>query len=137
MLQLTLEYLLFVCVATCGVVQVVASHSNLKSLLFFKNRILTYIFAIIATGGSFGLFFGWDSRMDEQIMHTGLEGSQQFGYFLLGAFAGIFVTLLISSLMHRKGVANSEEDSGEGLDRLKNSSYFSAIKDSIRKGKQE
>jgi hypothetical protein len=133
MTELTLEYILLVCIATCGVLQLAASYSNLKGLLFFQTRILTYIFALLAIGGSFGWFFGWDDRLSERIMHTGIEGSQQFGYFLLAAFAGLVLTTLISSLVNSQSSNNPGEATGEGLDRLKNSNYIGAIRRSFGK----
>jgi len=135
MTQLTLEYIFFVSVATCGVLQITASYSNLRRLLFFQNRGLTYILAILAIGGDFGWFFGWDDRLAVEIMHTGLEGSQQFSYFLLGAIVGIVVTLLISSLVHLKSSGDLGEDTMDGLDCLKDSNYLSALRSSFRKGK--
>ena len=133
MAELTIEYILLVCIATCGVLQLAASYSNLKGLLFFQNRVPTYIFALLAIGGSFGWFFGWDDRLTENIMHTGLEGVQQFGYFLLAAFVGLVLTILISSLVNPQSSTNPGEATGEGLDRLKNGNYIGAIRRSFRK----
>ena len=136
MTELTLDYVLLVCIATCGVLQLAASHSKLKGLLFFQNKILTYIFALLVLGGSFGWFFGWDDRLSERIMHTGIEGSQQFGCFILGAFAGLVLTILISSLANPQTSTNPREDTGEGLDRLKNGNYIGAIRRSFRKASE-
>lgn len=66
-------------------------------------------------------------------MHTGIEGSQQFGYFLLAAFAGLVLTILISSLVNSQISDNPGEATGEGLDRLKNGNYIGAIRRSFRK----
>ena len=69
-------------------------------------------------------------------MHTGLEGSQQFGYFLLAAFAGLVLTILISSLANPQRSTNPGEATGEGLDRLKHGNYVGAIRRSFRKASE-
>ena len=133
MTELTLEYILLVCIATCGVIQLAAHYSNLKGLLFSQNRWVTYIISLLAIAGSFGWFFGWDDHMDNNIMHTGLEGVQQLGYFLLSALAGLVITIILSSLVNLRRSANPGEEAEGGLDRLKNDNYINALKHSFRK----
>ena len=132
MSALALEYVFFVFVASCGMVQLVSYHSKLRGLLFFRNRMLTYIFAVLAIGGSFAWFFGWGERFRDRIMHTGLEGSQQFGYFILGAAVAVVFTMVVSAVTHRGDcVMSGGEDKTEGLDLLRGCSYLRALKRSL------
>jgi hypothetical protein len=131
MSALALEYVLFVFVASCGMVQLVSYRSKLRGLLFFRNRMLTYIFAVLAIGGSFAWFFGWGDRFRDRIMHQGLEGSQQFGYFILGAAVAVVFTVLVSAVINRGECVVSGNDTEKGLDLLRGCSYLRALKRSL------
>jgi hypothetical protein len=132
-MSLTSEYLLFVFITSWGVLQLIAAFAQLKGLLFFRKRAITYIVAILAIGGAFGWFFGWDNRLDEKIMHTGLEGRQQFFYFNLAALAALVFTLIVSSIVNSRGIFQSKgrEEVEPGLGSLKQMSYFKAIRRSL------
>jgi hypothetical protein len=136
MTQLVLEYILFVAIAACGVLQIAVFYSNLRGLLFFQSRKSTYAFALVCLGGAFGWFFGWDNRLDGEIMHTGVEGAQQFGCFLAGASIGVAATVLISSLVNRRPTGDASEEPGDGLGRLRNRNYISALRRSFGKDKE-
>lgn len=151
MSQLKLEYLLFVFVASCGTLQLVAAISKLKGLLFFHKEITGYILAALTIGGAFGWFFAWDNRLQEKIMRTGLEGAQQFYYFILAAFSAVAFTLIISSVVNLisalvASLWKGERDSGRakrstetrfGLDALREMTYLEAIWRSIGKKYQK
>jgi hypothetical protein len=137
MTHLALEYFLVVFVASCGVLQLVAAHSRLKGLLFFNKVTVSYVLATLAIGGALGWFFGWDNRLEAEMMQTGLEGVQQFLYFTLAAFSALAFTLVVSSLTKRKGLLPPQQkDTEQGLDALRGMSYFEAIRHSlgIKKG---
>jgi hypothetical protein len=130
------QYFLWVFIAAIGVVQLAAARSRLRGLLFFKREALAYLFALLAIGGSYGWFFGWD-RLDTVMRKTGLEGSQQFLYFFLGTLAAGGFTLVVSSLLQAYlwNGQSKGKGSGQGLDALKEMSYFQAIRQSF-KGKK-
>jgi len=128
------QYFIFVFIAVVGVLQLIAAHTHLKGLLFFKREALAYLFSFLAIGGSFGWFFGWDDRLDIVMRQTGLEGAQQFLYFFLGTLAATAFTFSVSSLLKAyqwKG-KTKEKGSSQGLDALKEMSYFEAIKHSFK-----
>jgi len=137
------EYIAFVFMASVGVLQLVGAFTQLKGLLFFRNRALTYLLSFLLIGGSFYWFFVRDDRWDTIMRHTSLEGKQQFLYFCLAAFLAVFFTLVISSLLaalrarrQNKSTTNpgqtTDPDPGEGLDKLKEVSYLEALKRSFR-----
>ena len=135
MTELMLDYLLLICLSTCGILQIVAHHSNLKGLLFFHNQLLTYLFGFLTILGSFCWFFGLGSnRLQEEIMHTGLEGAEQVEFFLMGALAGIILTLVVSSLVPSgEGCTPGEEIEKVGLDRLREKTFLSLLREHFRK----
>lgn len=135
------EYIAFVFMASVGVLQLVGAFTQLKGLLFFRNRALTYLLSSLLIVGSFYWFFARDDRWDNVMRHTSLEGKQQFLYFCLAAFLAVMFTLAFSSLLaalrarrQNKGMANPGQmtDPGEGLDKLKEMSYFEAVKRSLK-----
>jgi len=133
-MSLTYEYFIFVFVATCGVLQLAAAYAHLKGILFFRRTSIAYIFAILAIGGAFGWFFGWGNRLDEKIMHTGLEGKEQFLAFNLAALAAAVFTFILSSIINIRVLIQLKE--GEevepGLSSLKQMSYLKALIRSFR-----
>lgn len=128
------DYLLFVFLASVGVLQLVALRARLKGLLFFRQPVLTIIFSLLAIGGAYWWFFQRDNRIDTIMRQTGLEGKQQFFTFCTAAFLAIVFTLVVSSLigMIRKKPQKQSEDDIDGLDALKEKTYFEALKHSFR-----
>ena len=128
------EYYLFVFVASVGVLQLVANYRQIKGLLFFQNKILSYIFSILAIGGSFGWFFGWADRLDTIMRRVGLEGAQQFLYFNMGAFLALIFTLIVTSVLYayRSKAQCHQKSYSQGLGALKEVGYFEALKLSLK-----
>jgi len=133
------EYYLFVFIAAVGVLQMVAAYRKVDGLLFFHSRILCYIFSILAIGGSFGWFFGWESRMDTAMRRAALEGAQQFVYFNMAAFLALVLTLIVSSLLfaRRKRAQSQQKADAAGFGALHEMSYFEALKLSFKPHKGE
>jgi hypothetical protein len=123
--SLSLDYILFIFIASLGVLQLSASLRGFSRLMLFRTKPLSYMFAAVCILGSFGWFFGWDDRLDEKIMMTGLEGGQQFFYFALSFFLALVFTLLLSSLRWRR-LAPSDKDE-EGLEALTYKTYLQAM----------
>lgn len=127
------EYLIFIFTASVGVLQLVAARTQLKGLLFFKKPVLAYPFSLLLIVGSFWWFFVRDDHIDTIMRQPGLEGSGQFYNFCMGAFAALLSTLAVSSLiglLRRRGQRNENENS-EGLDTLRQMSYYEAVKRSF------
>lgn len=133
------EYFILVFIASVGVLQLMATVTQRKGLLFFNRKALAYLFSFLAIGGSFGWFFGWGDPMDmamrqtgdAAMRQTGLEGAQQFLYFNMAVFAALVVTLIVSSLLRARW-KGQPGGSSQGLDALKERSYFEAVKHSFR-----
>ena len=130
-MSLSLDYILFIFIASLGVLQLAASLRGFSRLMLFRTKPLSCTFAAFCLLGSFGWFFGWDDRLDEKIMMTGLEGAQQFFYFALSFFLALVFTLLISSLRWRR--LPPEDKVGEGLEVLRGKTYLQAIRDKYGK----
>lgn len=129
MLWLDLEYLLFVFLACCGVLQLAARWNKLASLSFFRSKVATHIFAVLTIGGGYAWFFFSGNRNT-----PGLEGAQLFSVFLAGAALALAVTLVVSTLIHRKDMPCPNPPRSEpGLDALKKMNYFAALRQSFRK----
>jgi len=133
------EYFILVFIASVGVLQLIATVTQRKGLLFFNRKALAYLFSFLAIGGSFGWFFGWGDPLDmamrqtgdAAMRQTGLEGAQQFLYFNMAVFAALVFTLIVSSLLKARW-KGQPKGSSQGLDALKERSYFEAVKHSFR-----
>lgn len=128
------EYLTFIFMASVGVLQLVAAWRQLNGLLFLKRPALAYPFSLLVIAGSFYWFFQRDNRIDTIMRRPGLEGSGQFYNFCMGAFAALLFTLAVSSLIGllRRRVQRNENENSEGLDTLRQMSYYEAVKRSFR-----
>ena len=113
-----------------GVLQLAAAYAQLKGLLILKNKIATYLLSALIIGGAFAWFFGWDNRLDEKILHTGLEGAQQLSYFFLATLAAVVFTLVVSSMVNIRSSPKLKPKE-RGLDTLRGGSYFKALRNSF------
>jgi hypothetical protein len=125
----SVNYCLLVFISVLGVMQLAAAHNDFRSLLFFRRKIYTVSFAVLAIGFALFAFFTWNDFNSIIV-----EGSQQTGSFVLSAAAGILFTLVFSSIINnrRPGAGNSEQD---GLDALRENTFFQAIRNH-RNGKE-
>lgn len=132
------EYYLFVFIAAVGVLQMVAAYRQLGGLAFFRNKILSYVFSILAIGGSFGWFFGGGNRIDTVMRRAALEGAQQFVYFNTAAFLALVFTLTVSSLLfaHRRRAQTQQKAYPAGFGALSEISYFQALRLSFKPQKK-
>lgn len=129
-----LEYLIFVFTAAVGALQLVAVRSKLNGLLFLKKPVLAHALSFLIIGFSFYWFFQRDNRMDTVMRRTGLEGSGMFFNFCLATFVALVFTFVASSLIsmiHHK-TTTSDNAAANGLEALKEQSYFEAIKHSFK-----
>ncbi len=110
-----LNYLLLVFGGAVGVVQIAAAHAGLKGLRFFQSRGLGYFFGFLILTATYIWFF---STADLRSPHPEVEGAQQFGLFLLGAFCAITFSFLVSSLNSSRQV-KAEGQMPEGLESLR------------------
>lgn len=124
MSALAWEYIIFVFIASCGVLQMAAVCNGLRGLFFFKRPQVAAIFGALALIGAFVWFF---TSRNRNLLPV-LEGSQQLGDFSLSASLAIVFTFVASSLL-RAGVNPSRTEGGQegGLNALRGMTYFQAM----------
>jgi hypothetical protein len=115
-------YGLLVFVAALGVIQAAAGYNNLRCLFFFKYRVLSYIFGVIAIGVPLGFFFRWNYMYDIGI----IAGVQQTGLFVRSVVAAIAFTVIVSSLVNI-GYRSQTSASPDGLEALREKTFFRLI----------
>ena len=118
----SLDYCLLVFIAVLGVIQLAAFNNSFRGLLFFQHRIYTLAFAIIAIGSALVAFFIWND-----VHEVIVEGSQQTGSFVLSSAAAIIFTLVCSSILNNRR-CNSNKCQREGLESLRENTYFQAFR---------
>jgi hypothetical protein len=130
---MALDYFVLVFIASTGVYQITAIHAKLDGLCFFKNRIIQYIFGILAVVGAFVWFF----LSKERNVHSGVEGSQQLGLFLASILASYFVTAILASIIQAKVRTRITAPSGRqhdlGIETLKTNTLLGSILSRLRK----
>lgn len=117
----SLNYCFLVFIAVLGVLQLAAYHNNLRGLLFFRRKIYSLIFAVLAIGFALFAFFIWNDYNTIIV-----EGSQQLGSFVLSAAVGILFTLCFSSLLNYQRF-NNVKSGQDGLHILRESTFFQAL----------
>ena len=123
-----LDYFIFVLVASIGTLQIAAAYAQLRGLSFFNRSIIGYI-----SGSSvIVIAFWWFFATEKRIGHDIIAGSQQYGLFIAGVAAAIFVTVTLSSIIKsRTSPPGKAEETG--LKSLKNITYFQAIARYLRR----
>ena len=127
----TLQYLLLIFGGCLGIYQIAAVTGNFKGIWFLKKPIPTFILGCIILLTTYVCFFMWgDVKMNATANadEREVEGAQQLGLFLVGAFLALVTTFLISSLANFRGVKTDEQSAiGEGLEDLKSRTPFQAF----------
>ena len=123
------DYFLLVFVASLGVLQIAASLAHLNGLLIFKPPLVSRALGLLLFVGAFVMFFSTGTRNINDY-EGGLDAPTQGLFFFLGAFAGLGVTLMLSSLVNLR--MNGGRPSPEaGLDALRETNYISALRLSL------
>jgi hypothetical protein len=117
------DYLVLVFFASCGVFQIAAACNDLRGLMFFKDRRIAFLFGVALWVTAFAWFFLSEPR-NQPDTGLGLTGNQQFGFFFVGAGAGLAFTLLMSSLLN---LNLGKCPIPFGLDALRQSNYLRAL----------
>ncbi|MBI2861637.1 MAG: hypothetical protein HYX89_02335 [Chloroflexi bacterium] len=117
------QYLLFVFLASLGVVQIAAARNGLKGLMLVPGRVPSLVFGWALVVASFLWFFSVEDRDV-----PGLEGTQLGVYFLIGSSGAVLFSALLSPV---QGLWTSSDVSdpappGEGLEALRSTSYWGA-----------
>lgn len=151
MLELALEYFLFIFLASLGVLQIAASYANLSGLSFFKRPIWGYIFGSLAVAGGFSWFYimanpnpdvayaitlgdvfryGWSNPKPPDIGLIVGEAECLF-FFLIAVVCALLITIVISSIL-KSGIPprtpeEMNEEGPKGLEILRGMTLFQAI----------
>jgi nicotinamide riboside transporter PnuC len=135
---MALDYFILVFISSLGVYQITAIHAKLDGLCFFKNRVLQFIFGLLAIIGAFVWFY---TSQDRNI-HTKVEGSQQLGLFLASIVASYLFTAIMASIMQAKvtskeGFPREGKQYDMGMETLKKTTLFGGIMSSLRRERKD
>jgi len=125
-----LNYLLLIFGSSLGILQLAAACAGLKGLSLFRRQILNYLSGFLFLGTTYLWFF---SQANLHTRHAEVEGSQQLGFFLLGAFCAVVFTFFASSLLHHG--TEAEGPASEGLEALRELTLLQLIRQLGRKGR--
>ncbi len=120
------DYVLFIFLASLGVVQLAALKNRLKGLYFIRIPLLNFVAALVLVAGSFLWFFVSEPR---NLPDTGggLDGNQQAMFSVAAAVGAVLFTLATTSLLNA-GFGRGEELKGTGLQALRRTNYFIALR---------
>lgn len=123
------DYVILVFASSFGVIQIAAAYRALTGLLPFKNTYINYFSGAIFILVSFIWFFCSEYR---NISDTegGLDGNQQAGLFVISSASALLFTILYTSIIHRNFGKNITTGI-QGLESLKDSSYYWSIKSTL------
>ena len=119
------DYIVLVFVASCGVFQIAAARNSLHGIMVIQRRRWCMLLGMVLLAGAFSWFFLSELR-NVPDTGQGLTGNEQFGYFFAAAGAGLFFTLLVSSLINR-GLGRNDSDLPPGIDALGRSNFLRAL----------
>ena len=120
------DYVLFIFLASLGVVQLAALKNKLKGLYFIRIPLLNFVTALALVVGSFLWFFVSEPR---NLPDTGggLDGNQQAMFSVAAAVGAVLFTLATTSLLNA-GLGRGEDGRGTGLQALRRTNYFIALR---------
>ncbi|MFN3974517.1 MAG: hypothetical protein ACK4K2_04490 [Dehalococcoidia bacterium] len=119
------EYIVFVFLASLGVVQIAAAYAGLWGLLFLRSR---WTSAVVGAGlvvVGFARFFAPGPRHIPDT-NGGLDGNAQALLFTLSAGAAILFTLVFASVANARFL-HSQRQPPEGLEALRESTYLQVL----------
>ena len=120
------DYILFIFLASLGVVQLAALKNGLKGLYFLRFPPLNLILALALMAGSFLWFFISEPR-NLPDTGDGLDGNQQAMFSVAAAISAVLFTLAATSLMNA-GFGRGQNRRETGLQALRHDTYFAALR---------
>lgn len=123
--HLAWQYLVFIFIACCGVLQASGAYGSLKGLLFFSGRLPSFLLGLALVAGAFVWFFTGEERAPPSGWPI-IEGGPQAILFATGALLAFGFTVLLSSVLPGRGSgkSNSRDD---GLEALRKASYLNTL----------
>ncbi len=125
------DYILFIFLASLGVVQLAALRNRLKGLYFIRIPLLNLALALALVSGSFLWFFFSEPR-NLPDTGDGLDGNQQAMFSVAAAISAILFTLASTSLLNL-GIVNGDDKREAGLQALRRATYLSALRRTLAK----
>ena len=120
------DYLLFIFLASLGVVQLAALKNGLKGLYFVRIPSLNLVAGLALVAGAFLWFFLSEPR-NLPDTGDGLDGNQQAMFAVAAAVAAVLFTLAVTSVINA-GFGKGEDRSEDGLEALRRTNYFTAMR---------
>jgi hypothetical protein len=152
-------YFIFIYLASLGVLQIAASYANLNGLSFFTKPNLGYIFGALSIVGGFCWFYIVGNPHPEVAYTISVGDIFRYGFsnpnppstgLILGAGESVFFFLLAAGCAFLTTIAFSsivkfrispgtpeemKEEAPEGLEALREMTFFQAITRILRNGK--
>lgn len=125
-MSFAVDYVLFIFLASLGVVQLAALKNGLKGIYFIRVPILNLVLALALVAGSVLWFFISEPR---NLPDTGggLDGNQQAMFSVAAAVGAVLFTLAITSVLNA-GIGKGQNKQETGLQALRRVTYFSALR---------
>jgi len=120
------DYILFIFLASLGVVQLAALKNRLKGLCFIRIPVLNLALALALVAGSFLWFFISEPR-NLPDTGDGLDGNQQAMYSVAAAISAVLFSLAATSLINL-GIHRGGDRHESGLQAMRCATYFSALR---------
>ena len=120
------DYILFIFLASLGVVQLAALKNRLKGLCFIRIPVLNLALALALVAGSFLWFFISEPR-NLPDTGDGLDGNQQAMYSVVAAISAVLFSLAATSLINL-GIHRGGDRQESGLQAMRRTTYFSALR---------
>ncbi len=120
------DYILFIFLASLGVVQLAALKNRLKGLCFIRIPVLNLALALALVAGSFLWFFISEPR-NLPDTGDGLDGNQQAMYSVVAAISAVLFSLAATSLINL-GIHRGGDRQESGLQAMRRATYFSALR---------
>jgi hypothetical protein len=125
-----LDYLLFVFISTCGVLQMAAAYSLLKGVYLLPHRAAAFLAGLVLTVSAFVWFFASEPR-NVPDTGAGLNGNQQAMLFVAACGVAVLFTMLASSAVNWR-MRPRDGRYLAGLSALRHASFLRALSAGFR-----
>lgn len=127
---LAADYFIFVFLSAIGSIQVGASYGKLRGIFLLPTiltcRFLGYLLIFIGI-----VWFYATKHRNINDTEGGIDANDQALWFFLGVIAALIFTFLITSIFQKKFLGKCQINVELGIENLKHSTYFRAIKNNI------
>lgn len=125
-----LDYFILAFVGAVGVLQIAASYSSLRGILFFQNRRLSAVLGALALVGAF-LWFYISKPRNLADTNGGLSGNEDAWIFCAACTLAILFTFAVTSVLNRK--MGRDANCPPGICALRHTTFYTAFKQAVRK----